>query len=39
MLEPIRPRDRSGKPLTLFDLDCIPGPGSTDPRIAPLIAV
>jgi DNA-binding HxlR family transcriptional regulator len=38
VLEPMRPRSRSGKPLTLADLDWIPGPGSTDPRIAPLVA-
>jgi DNA-binding HxlR family transcriptional regulator len=38
VLEPMRPRDRSGKPLALAELDWIPGPGGTDPRIAPLIA-
>ncbi|MDB5918174.1 MAG: transcriptional regulator [Massilia sp.] len=38
VLEPMRPRNRSGKPLTLAELDWIPGPGSTDPRIAPLVA-
>jgi DNA-binding HxlR family transcriptional regulator len=38
VLEPMRPRNRSGKALTLSDLDWLPGPGSTDPRIAPLVA-
>lgn len=39
VLEPMRPRNRSGKALTLRDLDWVPGPGAADPRIAPLIAV
>ena len=39
VLEPMRPRNRTGKALTLLDLDWIPGPGAADPRIAPLIAV
>jgi DNA-binding HxlR family transcriptional regulator len=38
VLEPMRPRNRSGKALTLRDLDWAPGPGGTDPRIAPLVA-
>lgn len=38
-LEPMRPRSKAGKALTQRDLDWVPGPGSTDPRIAPLIAV
>jgi DNA-binding HxlR family transcriptional regulator len=37
-LEPMRPRDRSGKALTHRDLDWKPGPGAGDPRIAPLVA-
>jgi len=32
------PRTRSGKALTLRDLDWIPGPGAADPRVAPLVA-
>lgn len=38
VLESMWPRNQSGKALTLRDLDWVPGPGSTDPRIAPLIA-
>ena len=38
VLEPMRPRNRSGKALTMRDLDWIPGPGAADPRIAPLVA-
>ena len=38
VIEPMRPRNRSGKALTLRDLDWVPGPGSTDPRIARLVA-
>lgn len=38
VLEPMRPRGRSGKALTERDLDWVPGPGSADPRIAPLVA-
>lgn len=38
VLEPMRPRNRSGKALTERDLDWTAGPGSTDPRIAPLVA-
>ena len=37
-LEPIRPRNRSGKALTLRDIDWMPGPGAANPQIAPLIA-
>lgn len=37
-LEPIRPRNRSGKALMLRDIDWMPGPGAGDPHIAPLIA-
>ena len=38
VLEPLRPRNRSGKALTLREIDWIPGPGAGDPQIAPLIA-
>ena len=37
-LEPMRPRNRSGVALELRDLDWVAGPGSTDPRIAVLVA-
>ena len=38
VLEPMRPRNRSGKVLSQCDLDWVRGPGSTNPRIAPLVA-
>ena len=38
VLEPMLPRNQSGKALTLRDLDWIPGPGAADPRVAPLVA-
>lgn len=37
VLEPMWPRDQSGRALTLRDLDWFPGPGSTDPRITALV--
>jgi len=38
VLEQMRPCNRSGKALTLRDIDWMPGPGAADPQIAPLIA-
>lgn len=37
-LEPMRPRNKSGKEVTLRDIDWLPGPGAAHPQIAPLIA-